>query len=638
MVRKRVIVLFVLLGVFQAGAAWANVIQIMENGGLQGADMVIKAPQRESQLATGMVTGDFNGDGIKDLAVGAPRSDSPRGKAEAGNVSVFFGGEAFAALPSILETIDGGKEDLLLSGSAEHEFAGERLAAGDLNGDKIDDLVIVAQWVNDTGAPVSPEAAKIYIVYGSASLSGSKTLSTSADVVIARKDSMHVAGVAVGDVNKDNVADLLVVDDLTDSVTHPPLAPLVEGFARGVNGAVYVFFGGALGASLDPAADTDAAIMRAGGAEIFQSQSIALGDFNGDGNRDIILGVPTGDNTPQDLEDSGRVYLVDGASGISGNLDIDNMGATTIYGALERDKIGVTLGAGDLNNDNRDDIVIGAPLSGWGQAGSTGFGKVQVVYGRDSFGPAMDLFDDTDIYLALGEGVARIGFKTGQGLHVDDINGDGVKDIIIATTNAFSSSGTNGWVHTVFGTSDLKNRYDLDTEADLTILAPEGTPTPGDPLSKGRLGSTISVADLDNDGKADMVLGAPWGLGNNDMVGNGWAAVLFKPLEKKADEPCILFGADGTLPIPHLTHNDQSLGISFRYAGGMDFTVDLASITGPDETFDPVSFAVDFGLHLPCVNANGTMYEFTLRPKDPSLADLSGWTIDPATVVTKENR
>lgn len=624
-------VLFVLMTAFQMSTVTAATIQVKETGGLQGADIVIKAPQREAQLATGMVTGDFNGDGVQDLALGAPRNSSPRGVEEAGTVSVFFGGAAFSSLPSIFETVEGGKEDLLLSGSAEHEFAGEKLAAGDLNNDNIDDLVIVAQRVNDTGAPVSPEEAKIYVVYGSSILSGSKTLSTSSDVTIQRKDSIHVASLAVGDVNKDSVADLLIVDDLTDSTTNPPVAPLVDGEKRGVNGAVYVFFGGSLGAGLDPATDTDAVIMRSNGTELFQPQGIAIGDFNGDGSHDLLLGVPTEDNPAQGLDETGRVYLVSGVAGITGNLDIDNVTTTTLYGALNKDQIGTTLAAGDVNNDSIDDLVIGAPLSGWGQPGSTGFGKVQVVYGRSAFPSSMDLFDNTDISLALSEATARIGFKTGQGLFVDDISGDGIKDIIIASTNAFEKSGTNGWVHTVFGGTALNGKYELDKDADMAILGAEPSPTPGDPLSKGRLGSTISVADLDNDGKPDLALGAPWGSGNDNMVGNGWAAVLFNPTEKEIAEACLSLAADMSLSIPTLEYSGMQFGITFRYSGGYDFAVDLDSQTAPDPAFEPLVLGTDLSLHLPCVGAAGTRYEFTLVRVGETLM----WTIDLSSIVQK---
>lgn len=529
-------------------SASAETIYVAQEPELTGLGMLIKSPQREAQLGTAMAVGDFNGDGLMDLALGAPRQDSPRGISEAGTVSIFFnGGQLNASLGSI-ET-NTGFEDMLLVGDRAQGFAGHRLAAGDLNGDGIDDLAVVAQRVNDTDAPVDPENARIYVVFGATGLAGTQTLSSVAGTTIVPDSSMHITDILIGDIDGDNIGDLVFADDLTDSVSHPPVAPLVDGQPRGINGAVFVYYGGRgftgeLTTALTAANSFDAMI--AGGlsgdligSEVFQVHALALANIDGVGSPELILGTPFADHPSMDLDEVGVTYVLEtgnisGSPVINGLIDVFSEAKTRITGAVVNDQAGERLVAGNLNGDNADDLVIGAPRSGWGQSGTTGKGRAYLLLGG-TWGSDIDLFDQADSVLTLSADTARIGFKTGNALAIGNLNGDDLPDLLIATTNAFTTAGTNGWVHGLYGRSSWADSYQLDTEADLAILAPELKPTPPDPLSAGRMGSTIGIADFDNNGTGDIALGAPWGKGNNSMVGNGWVGVLFNPVGAIAD-------------------------------------------------------------------------------------------------------
>ena len=507
-------------------------IEVAESGGLQGFGALLKGPEREVELGAAMAVGDFNGDGRADLAVGAPRQASSRGVVEAGVVSIFFGGGALAPDLGIIETVADAREDVRLEGSDANGFLGQRLAAGDLNGDGLDDLAIVAQRVNDTGAPVSPEDARVHILFGSATLSGVKTLGRDADATIRRPDSMHIPDMVIGDVNGDGLADLIISDDLTDSVQHPPVAPLVDGFPRGLNGAVYVFYGGPnrFEGEMTPEQNTGAIILRDGGEGIFQVLGLAVGDVDGSGKTDLLLGAPWETSPGTNLEQAGVVYLVPGGGDINYLLDIDDIAVSRIHGGVIDDQAGERLASGDVDGDGIDDILIGAPRSGWGQTATTGKGRAYLVRGRATLASGIDLFDQADATFALSDDVARIGFKTGNGLLVGDVNGDGIEDLAISSTNAFSVSGANGWTHVLYGRSDWESHYAIDVESDIAIIAPEAKPAPPDPLTAGRLGSTLGLGDFDGDGHVDLALGAPWGLGNQSMTGSGWVGVLFDPL------------------------------------------------------------------------------------------------------------
>ena len=231
------LLVLVLFAVLISQSALSNTILPGEKEGLTGLDYLIKGAEREVELATAMTTGDFNGDGIMDIAVGATRASSPRGIVEAGAVSVFFGGSNFNTLPATFEAIADEKEDVLLYGSSAQEYVGEFLTSGDLNGDGIDDLIIAAQQIKDTGAPADAKEAKIYIVYGGDHFTGNMSLASKADVVIQRKDSMHAEDIVIADINADGTDDILMADILTDDVKYPPVAQRIAGEPRGINDA-----------------------------------------------------------------------------------------------------------------------------------------------------------------------------------------------------------------------------------------------------------------------------------------------------------------------------------------------------------------------------------------------------------------
>jgi hypothetical protein len=183
-----------------------------------------------AKMGTSMVVGDFNGDSIADLALGSPDAKSRRGVENTGAVSVYFGDQDFGDIKEIV-TSDGETEDFAFYGIKKNEHVGDMLAAGDLNGDGIDDLVMVAQQNNNYSQ------TKIYVVYGQKDLSGNMN-SVDANVMFQR-DFMHVSALAVGDVNADGIDDLAISDHLSGMSNAFPYQA-----ERQIHGTVYVMFGG----------------------------------------------------------------------------------------------------------------------------------------------------------------------------------------------------------------------------------------------------------------------------------------------------------------------------------------------------------------------------------------------------------
>jgi hypothetical protein len=135
------------------------------------------------------------------------------------------------------------------------------------------------------------------------------------------------------------------------------------------------------------------------------------------------------------------------------------------------------------------------------------------------------LSGQADITLNLSKDVRNIGDKTGYTVAAEDINGDGKADITISSPWAKKLTDANGWVHVVYGGTALKTLYELDKEADIRILAPD----PNADLSKGLMGTSLGIGDLNADGKQDMIIGAPEGILGTSK---GFAVILFDPAGK----------------------------------------------------------------------------------------------------------
>ena len=116
----------------------------------------------------------------------------------------------------------------------------------------------------------------------------------------------------------------------------------------------------------------------------------SAGDVNGDGFDDVIVGAYSAE--PNGFQ-SGAAYVVFGsASGLSANLDLSTLDGTTgfqISGEAAEDRAGWSVsGAGDVNGDGFEDLIVGAPNTSYG--GDSG--AAYVVFGTAAgFAANLDL-------------------------------------------------------------------------------------------------------------------------------------------------------------------------------------------------------------------------------------------------------
>jgi hypothetical protein len=261
--------------------------------------------------------GDVNGDGYGDVFVGWARRDD--GQYSAGRAFVYLGGP----------TGPGSAPSWFAWGvTGSNEFLGFDAAAGDVNADGFDDLLVGALY-HDNGQ--LDEGAAFLYMGSAAGLSFTPAWSAESNQVITYFGSK----MASGDVNGDGYSDMMIGAHEYD-------------YDQGNDGAVFIYHGSPAGLPANPS------LVISGPAAGFNLSSgrMATGDVNGDGFDDLLVGAITFSNGQTN---EGAVFLYLGSpTGLSGTP------AWMAEGGLSASSFGGRLGLGDLNADGLDDVVVSA--------------------------------------------------------------------------------------------------------------------------------------------------------------------------------------------------------------------------------------------------------------------------------------
>jgi hypothetical protein len=347
------------------GGADNQILSETVSGSLSGATV-------NAYFGFSVASGDFDGDGIMDLAVGIPFDNNERG-----TVNVFRGSDTGISESDVQKWTKGA------SGIGGTDVPGDRfgysLVAGDFNGDNVADLAIGVPGDNTAGV----HAGSSIVLYGSKGTGlvsfGSQLWSQGIGGVpgAAGAGDLFGASLAAGDFNGDNVADLAigVPGDNTAGV-HAGSSIVLYGS----KGTGLVSFGSQLwsrksNSNLGNPAEGD----RFG-------QSLSAGDFDGNGYDDLAIGVP-GANVG-DTAGAGAVIVFYGTeTGLSTlrNQLWDQNGLDNSGGAEAGDAFGSALAAGDFNGDGVADLAIGVP--GEDIVAVVNAGSVNVLYGRVNHPP-----------------------------------------------------------------------------------------------------------------------------------------------------------------------------------------------------------------------------------------------------------
>lgn len=178
-------------------------------------DLVLAGAEPGERFGSALAVGELDGDGLPDLAVGAPGHDGAAATTDnsAGAVYVFLGASLRAAL-AMPGGVEGGlAADRRVDGVYARERAGSALALVDLDGDGLDELVVGAPGLNPTGASDAVQAGAIYVFPGGAGdWPAVQDVSDAAATLGADRQYLRAGErFAAGDLDGDGLGDLVVL-------------------------------------------------------------------------------------------------------------------------------------------------------------------------------------------------------------------------------------------------------------------------------------------------------------------------------------------------------------------------------------------------------------------------------------------
>jgi hypothetical protein len=477
--------------------------------------------------------GDVNGDGYSDVIVGAFKYDD-NGLQDQGAAFVYLGS------PSGISTTP---VAILECNQANASFGISVANVGDVNGDGYSDVMVGAIYYNNGHT----EEGAVFLYAGSASgLSTTPVWQQSAGQDYAFMGTR----ISSGDINGDGYSDVVVGSFLYDNTLSD-------------EGAVFVYYGSPTG--LPAAPDV---LLTGGQAGAWFGYGVSIvGDINGDGYSDLVVGAPLYDDNGNVDEGAAFVYL-GSASGI----------AAEPVATLESNVAGSSFGdgiagAGDINGDGIDDFMVGASLYSGGKSA------------------------EGALFVYLGEGVRN---------HArNDFDGDGKSDLLFLNTN---TGGTRYWkgaakTQAIYpGAYDLNYSYqgsgdfDGDGKADLFFTRASNHFTL---IWKGAVKSTATypgastagfnvaaICDVNGDGKDDVVWFNPTTGGTQIWSGAVKTSITYPGSQSTAYSvaACADFDGDGKADI--FWHNTTTGANQIWLSGNK--TTKLYPGTAGDLTWMPV--------------------------------------------------
>ncbi|MCD6596015.1 FG-GAP repeat protein [bacterium] len=343
-------------------------------------------------------------------------------------------------------------------------------SAGDVNNDGFDDVIMGDEYAGSPG--------QAYIFFGGPSLSGEFDAST-ADVIITGEADWDCFGCSVssaGDVNNDGFDDVII----------GALYNTAGGYAAG---RAYIFFGGPTFSGEHNASAADVIITGEAGSDYLGCSVSSAGDVNNDDFDDVIIGAY---NNSAGGGAAGRAYIFFGGSTFSGEHNASTADVI-ITGEASYDYLGNSVSsAGDVNNDNFDDVVIGVYYN---SAGGSYAGRAYIFFGSPTFSgehnaSAADVIITGEAsYDYLGNSVSSAG----------DVNNDGFYDVIIGAYANDAGGSDAGRAYIFFGSPTFSGEHNASA-ADVIITGE---------TSPDNFGCSVSSAgDVNNDGFDDVIIGA----------------------------------------------------------------------------------------------------------------------------------
>lgn len=359
-----------------------------------------------------------------------------------GQQSIFMGG---VGSNPISGSFDADEADLVLTGTTDGDFL-IYPAINDVNGDNFSDMLLGAPGCNTS-------AGCIYIFFGPTFESGPVS---NANVVITGENANDgLYQILTADINDDATADIIASAPYYNTDT----------------GRIYMFYGGSSISTMSASAadviitgeNTDNRFMRA-----------AFSDVNGDGIKDLIARAENYDLS------KGRVYVFFGPTFETTTADNADV---ILTGETAGDLFSARVVVEDINNDNINDILVGAPQYN----GYTG--RIYVFLGSS----------DLSSKNASEADVIFTGENAGDRFSLSDayeVNGDNIEDII-ASSWQYPNPNNQGRFYVFFGSASMISKNASDADVKIT----------GE--NNGDFFSFIRSMDINGDGVMDLIGGSP---------------------------------------------------------------------------------------------------------------------------------
>jgi hypothetical protein len=510
-----------------------------------GPDVVVLGPSVRSHLggsgisndfsdanrSQALVVGDFNADGIQDVAIGAPDADlfGSTFRQAAGSVYVILGRQN---LPTVIDIAVSGPTgaSVTIMGAAKGDHLGFALAAGDINGDGRTDLIVSAPGFD---GPAGPDTGAVFTMLGSPAFGSISILdlgqSNTADVVIYGGASPERFGLslATGDVGGPTAHIAAIADILVGA---PGVSPQSAG-------AAYLIFGrtqfGNSTRFVD-LGDGQADFTVRGKERQRLGTSVGVGDLNGDKAGDLFVGAPGADR-PARTDLGGPAIIPAGSTGavfgVLGPITADSVVSTeanqqsfSFYGVTSGDRLGASLAVGEVTGDSSDDLIVGAPgVAGEWTDPDTGTiyhlnansGAVYVLNGKSSIPHRVDTLVAEHTTTSLGAGRFWYGFSVAIGSYNVPGNADITNDLLVGIPGAGRDGKTGnigfGGAEVLFGGRKLlsiktRPRSPSNPAPDLEDILIIGKPS----SSGDNFGFSIAAGDINGDGAGDLIVAAPF--------------------------------------------------------------------------------------------------------------------------------
>ena len=538
---------------------------------------------------------------------------------------------AYSQIQSIID-LDSVESNLMITGHDHNKYFGESIAAGDINGDGFQDIIVAATQSHcDT-----VNHGSIYIFTGSWDGIAEIDLNVSnPDIEIKAQYSGGLFGAAleISDYNDDGYDDIVISEPRADPYEKidAGIVYLIYGKQHfdgiidlGQSGADITFTGARAGdhlgtaicsgdvngngktdliigadgvdsdnnitcggtyiimntpewtapATIDLAGDFTGHLIYGLEANDLSGRAVACADIDYNGQDDVIIGAHKADSPlPNLYVDAGEIYIMFGANDLPYVIDLSvRKPDITIIGSEKRGWFGFSLCAQDLNNDGYCDVIVGAPQENY--LARIDAGSVYILNGRSLFTAPDTLFiDDFDDKIKIVGHMENA--NLGWSIAVADFNENNKPDIAVGSPQAAplerQYSGSTFIIYDNFWEKDL---------IDLSVFQPCCAVLGED--KQGFLGRKIAICDLNNDNLPDLTISAPQHE-NRGMVYSLFNSVLTSiTIDPENQIHPRTFSLLQNFPNPFTRYSNSTCGtrIRFNLEKTATITLDIINIRG----------------------------------------------------------